>query len=692
MRPFDLRSFTLFGTNKMNPNFDEVTLPPSRRTQEQSPAIPPDSGIEQPASSLPVGSLNRNYLAERRLPIGAEVFPDAGVHFRVWAPSCKTVEVVLESGNGKGPFPHPLPIALAPEDNGYFSGIVTEVETGLLYSLMLDGKGPFADPASRFQPQGPHGPSKVIDPQAFPWRDAEWKGVSPEGQVIYEMHVGTFTAEGTWKAATRALKVLSDLGITVIELMPVADFPGRFGWGYDGVNLFAPTRLYGNPDDFRQFVDQAHQLGIGVILDVVYNHFGPDGNHLKQYAESYFTDRYKNDWGEPINFDGPDAGPVREFFLANVRYWIEEFHVDGYRFDATQQIFDSSSDNIMAAMTREARQAARGKSILTVAENEPQDTRLVRSPDDGGYGMDSLWNDDFHHSAMVALTGRTDAYYSDYRGDPQEFISALKWGYLYQGQHYAWQKARRGTPSLDLPPTAFVNYFQNHDQIANSGSGERGHKVTSPGRYRTMTALLLLGPQTPMLFQGQEFAASNPFFYFADHTPDLVQQVAQGRAEFLAQFRNLATPEMQARLPNPGDPETFMRCKLNLTDRLEPGHAKAFALHQDLIRLRRDDPVFRRPRVRGMDGAVLGAEAFVLRYFGEHGDDRLLVVNLGRHLHLNPSPEPLLAPPSGMAWEVLWSSENPLYGGEGTPPLETEDNWQIPGEAAVVMRPVKEKE
>ncbi len=306
------------------------------------------------------------------------------------------------------------------------------------------------DPASRFQPEGPHGPSEIIDPDTFRWTDQGWRGRPREELVIYEMHVGSFTPEGSWEAAARELPELAALGITCIELMPVADFPGRFGWGYDGVDLFAPTRLYGRPDEFRRFVDRAHAHGIAVILDVVYNHFGPDGNYLRCFSQSYFSDRYKNEWGDPINFDGPDSGPVREFFLANAGYWIDEYHLDGLRLDATQQIFDASDDHIMAAIVRQVREAASGRTTFIVGENEPQHARLVRPPERGGYGLDALCNDDFHHSAMVALTGRREAYYTDYRGAPGEFVAAAKYGFLYQGQRYVWQRQRRGRLALDL--------------------------------------------------------------------------------------------------------------------------------------------------------------------------------------------------------------------------------------------------
>jgi maltooligosyltrehalose trehalohydrolase len=589
--------------------------------------------------------------------------------------------VVLEAGPGA-----PASVPLSPEPGGYFSGTAERSAAGSRYRLRLDGESQtYPDPASRFQPEGPHGPSEVIDTSAFRWTDGSWRGVPPEGQIVYEMHIGTFTREGTWAAAAAELSELARAGVTVIEVMPVADFPGRFGWGYDGVDLFAPTRLYGRPEEFQGFVNTAHAHSLGVILDVVYNHLGPDGNYLKLFSEDYFTNRYENEWGEPINFDGQNSGPVREFFLANAAYWIDAYHLDGLRLDATQQTFDASPEHILAAVARTVREAAGRRSTFLVAENEPQNSRIVRPPEQGGYGLDSLWNDDFHHSAMVALTGCREGYYTDYRGAPQEFISSAKYGYLFQGQRYRWQKKRRGTPAWGLRPAQLVNYTQNHDQVANSSRGTRGHLLTSPGRWRAMTALLLLAPGTPMLFQGQEFAASSPFLYFADHHARLADKVRNGRAEFLAQFPSMGTPEMQARLHDPADPFEFERCKLDLAERER--HAEWYRLHQDLIRLRRDDAVFRAQRPGGVDGAVLAAEAFLLRYFGAGGNDRLLLVNLGRDLRLEIAPEPLLAPPDGAIWRLLWSSEDPRYGGCGTPHPETEEYWRIPGHAALVLAP-----
>jgi maltooligosyltrehalose trehalohydrolase len=612
----------------------------------------------------------------RRMPIGAEPQAGGGVHFRVWAPRCREVAVEVEGLD---------PTVMEAEPQGYFSCRVQSAWVGMRYRFRLDRSNPaLPDPASRFQPAGPHGPSKIVAADGFAWNDRSWSGIPRDRLVIYEMHVGTFTQEGSWQAAARELPALAELGITCIEIMPVAEFSGRFGWGYDGVNLFAPTRLYGRPDDFRRFVDRAHALGIAVILDVVYNHLGPDGNYLTAFSAAYFTDRYANEWGEAINFDGTDAGPVREFFLANAGYWIDEYHLDGLRLDATQQIFDRSEDHILAAIVRQVREAASGRITFVVGENERQEARLLRPPERSGYGLDALWNDDFHHSATVALTGHREAYYTDYRGRPGEFIAAAKHGFLYQGQHYQWQKKARGTPSLDLAADCFVVFLQNHDQVANSGGGQRCHALASPGRLRAMTAYFLLMPGIPMLFQGQEFGASTPFFYFADHESQLAGAVRDGRRGFLAQFPSLANPEMQALLTDPGDFATFRRSVLDNGERQR--NTAICSLHRDLLELRREDPVFGQ-RPGRVDGAVLADESWMLRFFDDDGADRLLIVNLGGDLVLDPAPEPLLAPVEGHGWRLLWSSEEPRYGGAGVVPLDPEGIWRLPGQAAVILAP-----
>src|SRR3954465_7548927 len=468
--------------------------------------------------------------AWRRYPIGAEIAPDGSAHVRVWAPRGPTVSFLELDANGA----IVSTTELEAEGNGYFSGAIANAGQGTLYKFRIEGRGEFPDPVSRCQPTGPHGASQIIDASRYTWRDGGWRGPELSGAVIYELHVGTFTPEGTYAAASTHLDHLAELGVSIIEMMPVAEFPGRFGWGYDGVGLFAPYHHYGMPDDLRSFVDEAHARGIGVMLDVVYNHLGPDGNYLKEFSEHYF--KGNTEWGEALNFDGPDAGPVRALFTCNAAYWIEEFHFDGLRLDATQQIFDASEPHIVTAIGNAARHHARSRHLVMVAENESQETVNVIPVTEGGRGLDALWNDDFHHSAMVALTGRAEAYYSDTHGEPQEFISAAKYGYLYQGQYYHWQRNTRGTPSLDIDPARFVVYLQNHDQIANSARGLRGHQLSSPARWRAITALMLLMPGTPMLFQGEEFSASSPFLYFADFDGELAAAVKKGRSEFLMQF------------------------------------------------------------------------------------------------------------------------------------------------------------
>ena len=616
---------------------------------------------------------------QRRLPIGAEVQREGGVHFRVWAPASATVAIEFspeEVDDNAALFP------LEHESDGYFSGLCADARAGQRYKIRL-ANGVFPDPASRFQPEGPHGPSEIVDPEMFDWTDGAWRGRPAHERIGYELHLGTFTPEGTWAAALGQLEELARLGLTFIEIMPLAEFPGRFGWGYDGVNLFAPSHLYGPPDDVRRFINRAHELRLMVILDVVYNHFGPDGNYLAQFSRDYFSRNYSCEWGDALNFDGENSGPVREFFLSNARYWIEEFHFDGLRFDATQQIFDRSPSPILRDIIHALRAATPGRTLYLVGENEAQSASLARLESAGGCGLDALWNDDFHHAAMVAATGRTEAYYLDYRGTAQELISAVKRGFLYQGQWHRWQAHRRGHPAFELTPENFVIFLQNHDQVANALHGHRLHQLASPAHCRALTALLLLAPSTPMLFQGQEFGSSAPFLFFVDHHPELGRDVRAGRLRFLQQFRSIATDEAQDVPPDPGEERTFLRCKLDFAERER--HAPTYRLHADLIRLRREDPVFSEPGE--IDGAVLSDRAFVLRYFSAAAGDRLLLVNLGPELHYNPAPEPLLAPMEDQGWRTLWSSESPCYDGYGTPSLETRDGWILPAASAVVLQP-----
>ena len=608
--------------------------------------------------------------------LGAAVV-SGGAHFRVWAPRARRVELVLESDGARS-------IDLEADGEGFFAVFAPGVRAGALYRFRLDGEGPYPDPCSRFQPEGPHGPSLVVDPSSFRWTDESWRGATIRGQVLYEMHIGTFTEEGSFDAAARRLPALRRLGVTMLEIMPLAGCSGRWNWGYDGVALFAPSHHYGDPEAFKRFVDAAHRAGLAVILDVVCNHLGPDGSYIRKYTDDFFAPRHTTDWGDAINFDGERSGPVRAFFLQNAAYWISEFHLDGLRVDATQNIHDDGPSHILREIASRAREAAAPKPIVIVGENEPQDVRLVGSPERGGFGFDALWNDDFHHAARVALTGRREAYYTDYLGSPQEFVSMAKHGFLYQGQRYSWQKQRRGTAVTGEPAPAFVVYIQNHDQIANSLWGRRLHIDAGLPRFRAMTGLLLLLPQTPMLFMGQEHASSRPFLFFVDHNDGLRPLIKDGRCDFLSQFPSFASAEACDALTDPSDPAAFESSKLDGKEAEEEG--PIWRLHRDLLAIRRDDPVIAEQDRRRLDGAVLGPEAFLLRWFGEENGDRMLLVNFGRDLVYDPAPEPLLAPPGGSRWSLVWTSDHPGYGGPGVVPPEALGGWRLPSQCAILLR------
>ncbi len=618
----------------------------------------------------------------RRRAQGAEIFID-GTDFRVWAPACQAVELRLENTD--------VVQALEPEGDGHwFARIAAGAGAGTRYRYRVDGKDWIPDPAARWLPEGPHGPAEVVEPRAFSWTDARWPGLSHHGQIIYEMHVGTFSPDGTWAGAANKLMELKDLGITVIEMMPVTEYAGRFGWGYDGVAWLAPTRNYGHPDDLRRFVDQAHQHGLGVILDVVYNHLGPDGNYLERFAPWYVSQE-SNEWGASLNFDGEHNQAMRRLAIDSATAWIEEYHVDGLRLDAIHSIVDRSPEHIVAAITRECRAVAGARSLFISAENETQESGYIRPVDQGGGGLDAVWNDDFHHAAAVALSGRRHAYYRDFQGTTAEWLAAAKHGFLFQGQRSDWQSKRRGQATRELEMASFVAYLENHDQVANALQGRRLWQQSQPGCYRAMTALLLLGPWTPLLFQGQEWSASSPFHFFADHQPDLSRLVRAGRAEFMSQFPG-ATLE---RLPDPGSPEVLARCKLDWAERTSPWHERALRLHRDLIALRRQDLTLWGAHANDgvtLEFAPLTTTCGLLRFFvddpGGQGD-RLLLVNLGPDIDLGCPAQPLLAPPStSSCWRLLWSSEDPEYGGHGTfEPEDEECGWTIPGCAASLLGP-----
>jgi maltooligosyltrehalose trehalohydrolase len=556
---------------------------------------------------------------------------------------------------------------------------------GSRYGFRLPGdERVYPDPASRWLPDGPDGLSAIVDLGAYRWRDTSWRGAALPGQVLYELHVGTCTRVGTWRAAEALLPELREVGVTVIQMMPVAEFAGRFGWGYDGVQWFAPMHAYGEPADLQHFVDAAHDIGLGVILDVVYNHLGPSGNVLGRFDRRWESARHRNDWGAAVNFDGDGAAGMRELVLESVRYWIREFHMDGLRIDAAHEIVDDSSDHILAAIARTAREAAGRRRVILVAEHEPQNARLMRAPAAGGYGLDGMFNEDFHHSCRVALTGVREAYLSDYRGTSREWLAAALWGFLFQGQYYPWQQQPRGAPARDCHPGQFVCFLENHDQVANSADGRRLIDLAAESWWRALSALLLLGPWTPLLFQGQESGAATPFRFFADHAPDLQAAVVAGRRAFIAQFTRFADAA-DSSAPSPAlGKSAYDAC------RMQGGHERAARcrlLYRDLLSLRRDDPALGPHAVR-LSGTTCGERTLLLRFDGATApSDRLLVVNLDADLDLASLPEPLVAAPAGCDWHASWCSEEVRYGGAGAAASAPPARLVATGHAATIFTP-----
>jgi maltooligosyltrehalose trehalohydrolase len=540
------------------------------------------------------------------MDMGAAV-EQTGVRFRVWAPAASSVEVDLGD--------RCLPLART--SDGTWANVVPRLRPGARYRFRLNGAASYPDPYSRYQPEGPHGPSEVVDPRAFAWHDAAWRGLRMPGQCIYQLHIGTFTPDGTFTAAIDQLPRLKDLGVTAIEPLPVAEFPGTRNWGYDGVDLFAPSHVYGGPIGLKRLVDAAHQHGLGVILDVVYNHFGPDGNYLRAYSADYFTDRYQTPWGEAINYDGPNSTWVRKLVLDNARYWLSEYHIDGLRLDATHAVFDRSPKHILAELS----EALDGRGLL-IAETHENDVRYLRPVVEGGFGMAAVWADDFHHALRRYLLGDHEGYYASFVGTLEEVARCIQQGWLFEGQVMPRTGKPRGTPARDRPAWQFVYVLQNHDQVGNRPFGDRLHHKLDRDRYKAASMLLLFLPQTPLVFMGQEFAASSPFQYFTDHTPELGKLVTAGRRKEFAAFSSFTE-----QVPDPQDEATFVRSKLPL-DEAADHTGDVQRLYADLMRLRRDDPVLAKQDRWSMTAEAVALDVLVVRrWLGVA--QRMLIANFG---------------------------------------------------------------
>jgi maltooligosyltrehalose trehalohydrolase len=560
------------------------------------------------------------------MPFGAELVSDGGVRFRLWAPAARKVELVLHEGEA-----HARALEMSAQPDGWFELTTGEARAGSHYRYRIDGKTDVPDPASRRNPEDVHGPSAVVDSCAFEWSDDHWRGRPWYEAVIYEIHVGTFSPEGTFAGVTSKLDHLVDLGVTVIELMPIADFPGKRGWGYDGVLQFAPESAYGTPEELKTLISAAHQRGLAVMLDVVYNHFGPEGNYLHLYAPQFFTDRHHTPWGAAINFDSPGSRTVRDFYIHNALYWLEEYRLDGLRFDAVHAILDDSRPHIMTEIAQMVRNGpGRERDIFLVLENGANEAHLL-GPAGATNTFDGQWNDDLHHCLHVILTSEQDGYYEDYGANPHAMLcQSLAEGFVYQGQMSVHQGSRRGEPSAHLPATAFVNFLQNHDQIGNRAFGERMSAIArSPEALRAATAILLLSPSPPLLFMGEEWHAAEPFTYFCDFEPELAEKVREGRKREFSRFEKFSGTGELAALPDPTSIETFQRSRLNWSALQQRKHADALDQFQRLLAIRQRDIMPLIPMIHG--GTCIKLEpngAFAVDWRLEEGSVLHLLANL----------------------------------------------------------------
>ncbi len=609
---------------------------------------------------------------------GAQLVED-GVRFCVWAPNARSVAVRIEDDAGEREH------ALARDERGLWSGLVHDARTGSDYRFVLDEETALPDPVSRHQPAGVHGPSRVVDPNAFEWTDDGWTGIPISEYAIYELHIGTFSDEGTFDGAIRHLAGLAELGVTAVEVMPVAQFPGTRNWGYDGVGLYAVQDSYGGPDGLRRFVDAAHAHGLAVVLDVVYNHLGPEGNYLGEYAP-YFTDRYCTPWGSAVNYDGAESDEVRCFVVDNARHWITEYHVDALRLDAIHGIFDFGACHILRELAEAVRAEGRrlGREVRVIGESDLNDPRVVRSGA-GGWALDAQWSDDFHHAVHAVLTGERSGYYADF-GDLDDVQKALRDRFVYDGRYSPHRRRRHGAPARDIPGERFVICLQNHDQVGNRAAGERLSTLVSFEQQKLAAALLLLSPYVPMLFMGEEWGETNPFLYFASHGDEsLVEAVRNGRRE---EFKAFGWGED---VPDPFAVETFERSKLDRSKLEQPRHAAMRALYRELLQLRRREPALRpggaqyrvtaEPFGGGADGAASDGVLFT-ELEPPDGGAWLGVFNLST----SESAEVEVRGGAGKAVRLVLSTDDRTFGGAGAVREAWTAPFDLPPATAILCR------
>lgn len=595
------------------------------------------------------------------MPFGAEILDDAAVRFRLWAPRAQSLAVELPSKR--------LPMSAL--DDGWFECITREAGPGTRYQFTVDRRDKVPDPASRYQPSGVHGPSEVIHPEAFEWRQNNWHGRPWEETILYELHLGSFSPEGTFAGAERKLDYLAELGITAIELMPLSSFPGQRNWGYDGVLPYAPAAVYGRPDELKHLIDSAHSKNMMIFLDVVYNHFGPEGNYLHLYAPQFFTERHHTPWGQAINFDAPGSRTVRDYFIHNTLYWLEEYCIDGLRFDAVHAIFDDSNPDILSELAETVRKTlSHERYVHLVLENDNNAAHYLSSePHKPPRLYNAQWNDDIHHAAHVLLTGESDGYYADYSQNPARHLGrCLAQGFSYQGESSAYRDGKpRGEPSRHLPLDCFVSFLQNHDQVGNRAFGERITSLADANKIKAALAVLLLAPSPPLLFMGEEFGASTPFLFFCDFEPALAVKAREGRRSEFARFAEFSSPEARARIPDPNREETFFRSKLDWACLQSAPHRGWLSFYRQLLALRRKEIA---PRIKDVEPGkskfeVIGSNAVRARWLLASGRALALIANFStERLDIPEAPEGAL----------LYTTADALGSRQGSldvPPLTT---------------------
>lgn len=597
-----------------------------------------------------VGTVKRVH----HMPFGAETLEDGQVRFQLWAPAAQHVDVCMIHSNANNgsktcaalqtPFP------MVPEAGGWFRLTTDKASSGTRYLFRIDSDMLVPDPASRFQAEDVHGPSEVIDPAAWVWQDTSWCGRPWEETIIYELHVGSFTPQGRFIDVQAKLDYLRKLGITAIELMPVADFPGARNWGYDGVYLFAPDSRYGRPEDLKALIDAAHEHGLMIFLDVVYNHFGPEGNYLHIYAPQFFTDRHQTPWGAAINYDNQHSDPVRQFFIHNALYWLEEYHLDGLRFDAVHAIMDDTQPDILTELSQRVHEYfGKSRHIHLILENDHNAAHyLTRNTNTRPQGYTAQWNDDIHHALHVLLTGESSGYYMDYADNPLHHLGrCLTEGFAYQGERSVYRDNQsRGESSRQLPATAFVSFLQNHDQAGNRAFGERITMLAKPEQIRAAVVLLLLAPSPPLLFMGEEWGCTQPFTFFCDFGPDLADKVVAGRRQEFARFPQFSDPASRKQIPDPMDAKTFRQAVLDWASCNLPEHKQWLSLHRELFALRRRELI---PRLHNMPSqqktfSRLSERALSARWLLGDDSELQLIANLGdeRLTGINPPLDHIL--------------------------------------------------